>query len=69
MSARFSDVMTEDIMNIDEYFVINLKTKLYEEALFTDRHYKSPLHYACENGNVNVFKFYYFFLKNPKYYQ
>lgn len=53
MSARFSDVMTEDTMNNDEYFVVYLETKLYDDALCTDRHFKTPLHYACENGNVN----------------
>lgn len=53
MSARFSDVMTEDTMNNDEYFVVYLETKLYDDALRTDRHFKTPLHYACENGNVN----------------
>lgn len=53
MSARFSDVMTEDTMNNDEYFVVYLETKLYDDALCTYRHFKTPLHYACENGNVN----------------
>lgn len=55
MSAKFSDVTTEEITNNDEYSVIYLENKLYEEVSFKDKHNKSPLHYACENGNVNLF--------------
>lgn len=58
MSAKFSYVTTEEIMNNDKYSVIYLENKLYEEVSFKDKHNKSLLHYACENGNVNLFNFF-----------
>lgn len=55
MSVKFFDVIIEEIMNIDKYFVIYFENKLYEEVLFKDKYNKLFLYYVCENGNVNLF--------------
>lgn len=64
MSVRFRDETTEDIINKYEYQIFNLKKKLHEEIFLKDELGKSPLHYACESGNVNLFIFYYEFSTN-----
>lgn len=62
MGGSFFDVVIEDIMNNYEDFVIYFEYKLYEEVLLKDSYYKLFLYYVCENGNVNLFKFYYNFI-------
>lgn len=64
MSVRFYNETTKDIINNDEYLIIYLEKKLHEEVLLKDNHNKTPLHYACESGNVNLFNFYLKFSKN-----
>lgn len=64
MSVRFYDQTTEDIIGNDEYSFVNLKHKLLAEIFYKDKYDKSPLHYACENGNVNLFNFYHKFAPN-----
>lgn len=64
MSVRFRDETTEDIINKYEYQIIHLEKKLHEEVFLKDRLDKSPLHYACESGNVNLLNFYYEFSTN-----
>lgn len=64
MSVRFHNETTKDIIRNDEYLIINLENKLHEEVLLKDNQNKTPLHYACESGNVNLFNFYFKFSKN-----
>lgn len=64
MSVRFNDETTEEIINNEEYSYPYLKNKLYEEVYLEDKYNKSPLHYLCENGNVNLFNFYNNILSN-----
>lgn len=63
MSVRFHDESTIEIIDKNdknEFQVVYLKHKLQEEeALFRDMRNKTPLHYACENGNINLFNLYY----------
>lgn len=59
MSVRFHDEITDEIINSNEYLISDyLENKLYEEVFLEDKSKKSPLHYTCENGNVNLFNFY-----------
>lgn len=59
MSVRFHDEWTIEIIDKKDFQEVYLEKKLQEEALFRDIHNKTPLHYASENGNVNLFNFYY----------
>lgn len=59
MSVRFHDESTIEIIDKSEFQVVYLEHKLQEEALFIDMRNKTPLHYACENGNINLFNLYY----------
>lgn len=58
LSVQFHDETTEEIINHEEYSFLYLKSKLLAEVFYKDKYEKSPLHYACENGNVNLFNFY-----------
>lgn len=58
MSVRYYGETTEEIIENDEYSFIYHKRKLHAEVLYKDNYDKSPLQYACENGNVNLFNFY-----------
>lgn len=58
MSVRYNGETTEEIIENDEFSFIYLKRKLHAEVLYKDKYDKSPLQYACENGNVNLFIFY-----------
>lgn len=59
MSIRFHDETTYEIINNNEYLISDyLENKLYEEVYLEDKYNKSPLHYTCQNGNVNFFNFY-----------
>lgn len=64
MSVWFYNEMIKDIINNDEYLIIYLEKKLYEEVLLKDNYNKMLLYYVCESGNVNLFNFYLKFLKN-----
>lgn len=64
MSVWFYNEMIKDIINNDEYLIIYLEKKLYEEVLLKDNYNKILLYYVCESGNVNLFNFYLKFLKN-----
>lgn len=64
MSVWFYNEMIKDIINNDEYLIIYLEKKLYEEVLLKDNYNKMLLYYVCESGNVNLFNFYFKFLKN-----
>lgn len=63
MSVWFYNEMIKDIINNDEYLIIYLEKKLYEEVLLKDNYNKVLLYYVCESGNVNLFNFYFKFLK------
>lgn len=63
MSVWFYNEMIKDIINNDEYLIIYLEKKLYEEVLLKDNYNKMLLYYVCESGNVNLFNFYFKFLK------
>lgn len=64
MSVWFYNEMIKDIINNNEYLIIYLEKKLYEEVLLKDNYNKMLLYYVCESGNVNLFNFYLKFLKN-----
>lgn len=64
MSVWFYNEMIKDIINNNEYLIIYLEKKLYEEVLLKDNYNKILLYYVCESGNVNLFNFYLKFLKN-----
>lgn len=67
MSVRYYDESTIEIIDKNEFQEVHLKNKLQEEAVFRDTRNKTPLHYACENGNINMFNFYYKHFSNIAY--
>lgn len=60
MSVWFYDEIIDEIINSNEYLIFYyFENKLYEEVFFEDKSKKLFLYYICENGNVNLFNFYY----------
>lgn len=63
MSVWFYDEIIYEIINNNEYLIFDyFENKLYEEVYFEDKYNKLFLYYICENGNVNLFNFYYNFI-------
>lgn len=59
MSVCFYDEIIEEIIKNDEYLFFYFKCKLFVEVFYKDKYDKLFLYYVCENGNVNLFNFYY----------
>lgn len=59
MSVWYNGEIIEEIIENDEFLFIYFKCKLYVEVYYKDKYDKLLLWYVCENGNINLFIFYY----------